>query len=140
MQNFFQSFHFLICFKQSKIIYIHNTTQTSSQTPKLFQQSSILFIFIFSFFYMLVLLRRTSFLTTLYGLYFSHHYILHITNCLLVLRGQLPYYWKMSCIFIRPLHCLKISVIYTFNIICVKGRAGGVRKTYKPPPPPIFYY
>ena len=33
-------------------------------------------------FFMLVLPRRTFFLTTFYSLYCSHHHILHITNCL----------------------------------------------------------
>ena len=32
-------------------------------------------VFYFLFFLRLVLLRRTSFLTTFYGLYFNHHYI-----------------------------------------------------------------
>ena len=44
-------------------------------------------------FFMLVLLRRTFFLTTIYRLYFSHKYT-HITNCnlfhMLDLCGQLP--------------------------------------------------
>ena len=46
--------------------------RTVSTTPNLINQTKL-------FFLMLALLRRTFFLTTFYGLYFSHH-CTHITN------------------------------------------------------------